>query len=203
MKDADASYPVRFVAVERSTANEEPGKSGGLLLRELRKHARVAKNLTCTPDRIASLPETVKVLIFIDDIIGSGSQFGKFAKAHKLSEYAEHFKMLYCPLMAYKDGVGKVTKDHPWVTICPIELLSAKNRFFCSAPDHAERWALDKVNLVTDVRDHVSTLATNAAIPPATRYSLDLLVAFEHATPNNTLSLLWSQSDNWHSLLNR
>lgn len=57
-------------------------------------------------------------------------------------------------------------------------------------PDNAERWAWDEVNLVTDVRVHVSTLATNAGIPPATRYSLDLLIAFEHATPNNTLSLL-------------
>ncbi len=199
----DVSHPVRFVAIERSFANEEPGKSGGVLIRHLRQHGHIARELTCPPERIASLPETVKVLIFIDDIIGSGKQFAKFSKFHKLADHARRFRSLYCPLMAYDKGVKTVRQEHPWLAISPIEQLGPKNQFYCPDVDNPERWALDKSNLVTDVQEHVKNLAITVGIPPATKFSLDLLIAFEHSTPNNTLSLLWARSDIWHPLLNR
>lgn len=199
----DVSHPVRFVAIERSFANEEPGKSGSVLIRHFRQHAHIAKSLTCRPESIASLPNTVKVLVFVDDIIGSGKQFAKFSKFHNLTEHCARFKSLYCPLVAYEDGIATVRGAQPWLAISPIETLGTKNRFYCPDPDNGKRWALDQINLVSDVSQHVKALADTAGIPSTTKYSLDLLIAFEHSTPNNTLSLLWARSDRWNPLLNR
>ncbi|MCS0627873.1 hypothetical protein NX786_00735 [Telluria mixta] len=203
LKAGESSHPVRFVAIDRSFANEEPGKSGDIIIRHLRQHGQVARTLTCSPEAILSLPESVKVLIFIDDIIGSGKQFKKFAKFHRLDEHAARFRSLYCPMMAYDDGVAAVKLAHPWLSVSPIELLSARHRFYFADPKNANTWAMDRANLLADVREHVNGIALAADIPVATKYSLELLVAFDHSTPNNTLPLLWAHSDKWHPLLTR
>jgi hypothetical protein len=203
LKTGDPSHPVRFVAIDRSFANEEPGKSGDIVIRHLRQHGKVSRKLTCSADSIAALPESVKVLVFIDDIVGSGKQFNKFAKFHCLDEHAARFRSLYCPMMAYDDGVATIKRTYPWITVSPIELLSERHRFFYADPQKANTWAVDKANVLTDVREHVSSMAAAADIPPATKYSLELLVAFDHSTPNNTLPLLWAHSDKWHPLLTR
>lgn len=203
LKDGDPSHPVRFVAIDKSFANEEPGKSGDIIIRHVRQRGRVSAKLTCSPESIPSLPDSVKVLVFVDDIIGSGKQFKKFAKFHELDVHAARFKSLYCPMMAYDDGVATIQHAYPWLTVSPIEMLSERHRFYHADSEEANKWAADKTNTIADVREHVSALAVAAGIPPATKFSLELLVAFDHSTPNNTLPLLWARSDKWHPLLTR
>ena len=199
----DSSYPVRFVAIEHTYANEEPGKSGSVLIRHFRQHAQIAKSLTCRPEAIASLPETAKVLVFVDDLVGSGKQFGKFAKYHKLAEQTGVRKLIYCPLIAYQGGLETIARDHAWLTLSPVEVVNSKHCFYCPQTGNSILWAADEENLVEDVRSHVNDLATANGIPAATKFSLDLLVGFEHSTPNNTIPLLWARSDKWHPLFNR
>lgn len=199
----DSLHPVRFIAIDKSFASEEPGKSGDIIIRHLRQHGHVSKKLTCSADRILSLPDSVKVLVFIDDIVGSGKQFKKFAQFHQLDVHAARFRSLYCPLMAYENGVATIKRAYPWVTVSPIELLSERHRFFYADPQKAHIWAMDKINTVADVRQEVTSMAVAAGIPPTTSHCLELLVAFDHSTPNNTLPLLWARSDKWQRLLTR
>lgn len=203
LEAGNSNSPVRFVAIDHTYPNEEPGKSGSVLIRHFRRHALISKNLTCRPEAIASLPETVKVLVFVDDIVGSGKQFGKFAKYHKLAEQTGVRNLIYCPLIAYQGGLETIARDQPWLTLSPVEVLNSKHCFYCPNTDNPILWAADEENLVDDVRGHVNQLASANGIPATTKFSLDLLVGFEHSTPNNTIPLLWARSNNWHPLFNR
>lgn len=199
----NADHSVRFVAVDHTSQNEEPGKSGVHLIRQLRQHVRISKTLLCRPENVATLPQTVKVLVFIDDIVGTGKQFEKFAKFHKLKDQVPKRKLFFSPLIAYQDGIDKLANAHPWLTISPIEVFNSEHCFCCPCIDNQELWALDEENRIDDVQEHVKRLAQKNGIPTSTRYSLDLLIGFEHATPNNTIPLLWASSEKWRPLFNR
>lgn len=204
LSEGNESHPLRFIAIDGSSEREEPGKSGVLIIRHFRQHARIAKSLTCRPENLSSLPSTVKCLIFADDIIGTGKQFGKFAKHHKIAEHATSRKLIYCPLIAVEKGMQKIVKEHPWLLTKPIELLNERHQFYHGDESDPKLWAADGVNTVEDVRSYVMQLAASRGIPATTEHGLDLLLGFEHATPNNTLPLLWStRSPNWKPLLVR
>ncbi|WP_228894300.1 phosphoribosyltransferase-like protein [Pseudoduganella aquatica] len=203
LRDGDVDHPLRFVAVDLASANDEPGKSGVHLIRQLRQHVRISKKLLCRPENVAALPSTVKVLVFIDDIVGTGKQFAKFTKFHALEGQAVNRKLFFSPLIAYRDGVDKLSSAHPWLTIKAIEIFNSEHGFCCPCSSNPTLWALDEQNCVADVRAHIQKIAQAGGIPKSTQYGLDLLIGFEHATPNNTLPMLWADSDTWRPLFNR
>lgn len=199
----DDGHPVRFVAVDLTCATDEPGKSGVHLIRQFRQHIRVSKKLLCRPENVSKLPDTVKVLVFIDDIVGTGKQFAKFSQFHNLEAQAAKRKLFFSPLIAYQDGLDKLAAQHPWLTIKPIEIFNSEHCFCCPCSSDQTLWALDEENRVADVQTHIKKIARAGAIPGTTKYGLDLLIGFEHATPNNTLPMLWADSDKWRPLFNR
>jgi hypothetical protein len=198
----DASSPMRFVAVD-GTFESTPGKSGGVMIRQFRRHLSVSKALLCRPERLGELPATVKVLVFIDDLVGTGQQFESFAKHYKLEEHARSRALVYCPLLAFDKGLGNLHKALPWLQILPVETLNQNHQFFRGCGSAPLLWGVDKVNTVQDVRDHVTALCRRNGIPPRTRHCLDLVVAFEHAVPNNSVPMLSMKSAQWQPLFDR
>ncbi|MFB8830278.1 hypothetical protein ACE0DR_15355 [Azotobacter sp. CWF10] len=197
----DPSYHVRFVSVDGSKAFDT-GKSGALIIRQYKRHAGIHKMLTCRPDKLGELSDKVKCLVFVDDMLGTGKQFEKFAREHALAE-KKSIHMVYCPLVAYAGGLQKLRDECPWLTVLPVEVLDERHQFFCESTRNPGLWQVDECNTVADAKGFADTLAVKHHIPQSTEFSLDLVLGFEHSTPNNTLSLLWASSAEWTALLTR
>lgn len=202
LNTGNASSPIRFVAVD-GAFEPTPGKSGGLLIRQFKRHLNVSKALLCRPERLGDLPATVKILIFIDDLVGTGKQFESFASHYKLEEHAKTRELVYCPLLAFYQGLAKLKSVLPWLHILPVETLDKSHQFFRGGKTAPLVWGVDKVNAVQDVRNHVTDLCQRNDIPSRTRHCLDLVVAFEHAVPNNSVSMLSIKSAHWQPLFDR
>lgn len=202
LHSGDESSALRFVAVD-GTFEETPGKSGSVVIRQFRRHLRVSKRLLCRPENISGLPDTVRALVFVDDMVGTGRQFKTFAEFYKLADHVDKRALIYCPLLAFDEGVAKIKMALPWLEIHPVETLSASHRFFRPSADNPQLWGADSTNLVQDVRTHVTELCRRGGLPEKTRHSLDLLVAFEHAVPNNSMPLLSIKTGRWQPLFDR
>lgn len=200
--NAGDDYPVRFVAVDGSF-ERVPGKSGATIIRTFRRHLTVNKKILCKPENINTLPESVRFLIFIDDILGTGKQFSSFVDHYKLSELTDRFKMAYSPQISYVDGLQILNQKYPWLSVIPIEELDDQNRFFRHKDGMPDIWHADEKNKVTDVKAFYASLVGRAGIPKRTRYSLDLTVLFQHSGPNNSLSVYWAGSEQWNPLIPR
>lgn len=197
---SDPSYPLRFVGVDGQKAFDT-GKSGAVIIRHYKRHGGIHKVLTCRPDKLHPLPEQVKCLVFVDDMLGTGQQFKNFLRDNKLEEL-EGVRMVYCPFVAFRDGVKALDK-YPWLTVLPIEVLEVRHQFFSESIKTSGLWAIDDANTAADARAFYDQLAIDKGIPPTTRHGLELVLGFEHSTPNNSLSLLWAGSDNWTPLFKR
>ncbi|ODS79127.1 MAG: hypothetical protein ABS39_03920 [Acidovorax sp. SCN 65-28] len=202
LREGDLALPIRIVAVD-GTFEATPGKSGGVMIRQFKRHLNVSKALLCRPERLGELPDTVKVLVFIDDLVGTGKQFKSFAKHYELEVHAKTRCLVYCPLLAFDQGLLKLREALPWLQILPVETLDSSHQFFRGCAAAPQVWGVDSVNTVQDVRDHVSDLCQRNNIPPHTRHCLDLVVAFEHAVPNNSLPMLSIKSAQWQPLFDR
>lgn len=199
----DASYPVRFIEIN-DPKGLQPGKSGSVIMRELHRLGGVSNRLMCLPQNLASLPPSVQCLVFIDDMLGTGTQFASFAATYKLQELAAYRKLLYCPLAAYKAGLQTLAGKCPWLKIVPVEVFDEQHCFFRGEKIRKNIWAIDHQNEIADVRQHMKSLCDRAGISPkAGAYMLDLLIGFHHATPNNTLQIMYADSPTWHNLLTR
>lgn len=200
LRSGDATHPVRFVAVDGG--QDTPGKSGPVIIRQFQRDG-VAKALTCKPENLAALPAAVKCLVFVDDMLGTGRQFAGFVETYKLNTYAGTHAIIYCPLIAHKKGLEKLTTRFPWLTLLPVEVFDAAHQFYRAGEKDPTLWAIDGVNRLDDVRGFVKTLCEKRNIPATTQHSLNLLLGFEHATPNNSLPLLYAESPQWNFLLKR
>lgn len=198
----DAATPFRFVAVD-GTFEKTPGKSGAVVIRAFRRHLNVSKLLLCRPERLAELPASVKALIFVDDLVGTGHQFQIFSTHYKLAELTKQRTLVYCPLLAFKSGLTDLAKNLPWLEIHPVETLDEGHQFFHPSYKDETIWGADEANTVLDVRAHVADLCKHNQIPTTTRHTLDLVVAFEHAVPNNSVSMLSMKSARWQPLFDR
>lgn len=202
MRDGEDDCALRFVAVD-GTFEETPGKSGAVVLRQFKRHLGISKKLLCRPENIEQLPDSVKALVFIDDMVGTGRQFVTFARHYKLQDHTDRRALVYCPLLGFDEGLSTIARALPWLEIHPVETLGAGHRFFRPSAADASLWGADSVNVVEDVRAHVADLCRRGNLPVKTRHSLDLLVAFEHAVPNNSMPLLSIRTARWQPLFDR
>jgi hypothetical protein len=201
LRTNDSSYHVRFVGVDGSKTSDT-GKSGVLVIRRYKQHAGIDKLLTCRPDKFAELSNKVRCIVFVDDMLGTGKQFYDFAVENALAE-KKHIRMVYCPLVAHNNGLQWLRAKCSWLTVLPVEVLDERHQFFCESIKNPGFWKVDESNTAVDARVFYDNLAIKHGIPKSTRFTLDLVLGFEHSTPNNSLSLLWASSDKWTALLKR
>ena len=202
LSEGGDNSPLRFVAVD-GTFEKTPGKSGAVVIRAFKRHLQVSKALLCRPERLIDLPASVKALIFIDDLVGTGQQFETFATHYELAKYEKQCALVYCPLLAFNGGLARLAKALPWLEMHPVETLDESHQFFRACASDATIWGVDEANKVQDVRNHVADLCKRNAVPPRTRHCLDLVVAFEHAVPNNSVPMLSIKSKQWQPLFDR
>lgn len=196
------NHPVRFVEID-DPKGLKPGKSGAVLMRELHRLGGVNNSLTCLSNAIDRQPAGVKCLVFIDDMLGTGTQMEAFSTVHRLEVISKKHHLIYCPLAAFEPGLAHLANECPWLQVCPVEVFGESHRFFRSDPKQPQIWAVDKINTVADVRAHMESLCQRGGIRSPAAFALELLVGFHHATPNNTLPIMHVSSPTWHNLLTR
>ncbi|EAQ96148.2 phosphoribosyltransferase-like protein [Congregibacter litoralis] len=198
---------IRLVPVIRD--HDPPTKSGPYILRQLARTLRVEQGWMCWPWQVEQhLRESAtETIIFVDDFLGTGSQFEKFYKRWQLEKLlSSGIDLHYVPIVACSTGIEYLKKQFANLSITPAELLDDSHRFFQSQYwDEKTRGSID----ATQAKNwYLDFCAKNSIGPRKGKNALgfgelELTFGFYHSTPNNSLPILWFQSDNWKPLLRR
>lgn len=180
--------------------SDPPTKSGPLVLRRVQKSLALAAVHFCWPWMV---PSGAKTIIFIDDILGSGTQFNKFLKRWEF-EKRIGVNLIYAPAVAHETGIDAVSKSSPSVKVMTAEKLGVSHGFFS---EHV--WArMEGDILAADALAWYLKFAASRKLIPSIGTlgsgDLALTIGFEHGTPNNSLPLLWYGAGGaWVPLLER
>lgn len=181
--------PFRF-----STINKEGriGESGDALFRILAQNRIVHKGLGRFIDCIKP---SIKTVILIDDLAGSGGQFETF-----YNQYQETFTnfdfIIYCPLVSHEDAIARIRKLSPKIHIVPAEIITRANSFYAIA---------DEKNLNSDFIEFYDSFIKRNRLKisyPYGYHSQALLYGFDLSTPNNNHPLIY-HNRRWNPLLIR
>jgi hypothetical protein len=195
--------PIRLVPVIRS--GDSPTKSSHHIARQYRRKLLIDKQWIIPPEKIAEAREAGATLfIFIDDFLGTGRQFRRFAEQHEIARSLDQAVGVYAPLVAHVRGVRHLARRLPHIPVVAGELLTDSHSLFHErAP-----WFNDGVNTSVGARSFYFQLLRERGLNPAADFRLgygrlSLAYCFEHGVPNNCLPILWHATANWRPFLER
>jgi hypothetical protein len=203
LRHPSTARTLRFVPVIRD--DDPPTKSGIVLARMYRRHFGVRDELFTWPWRIGTRGEKRRVYVFLDDFLGTGTQFLKFAARFRLRERLAASVAVYAPLVAHQKGLSALSASWPQLHVCPVELLTDRHSMFAAKSP----WFEDGVNTPVGAEQFYNELLDRRGLVPRkpsrrTGYgALGLVYGFDHGTPNNCLPILWRRTSSWHPLLER
>lgn len=184
---------------------ESPTKSGPTVARMLRRHLGFHKGWFVSPDDVSRQLCSVQRLVFVDDFLGTGQQFGEFLSDTGLHSLLSSACFIYAPLAGHTKGLMDLRLAFPALHINAVELLDDSQAFFHEASGSFP----DGVNSTEVARDFYYGLMERRkiGIHGADRRGFghfELAYAFEHAVPDNSLPILWwADSDDWRPLFDR
>jgi hypothetical protein len=185
--------------------------------------SRIARDrLEIPEDHILDSPEALKALfsgldapiVFLDDFVGSGNQFiDTWNDSFIVEGQTLSFRMVpagqasffYCPVLATTDGLRRIRRECPRVTVAEgNELLPRYNVFH----PNSLVWPDD---LRASATDAIQQASRRAGIPDLNGgsgdwrgyHKLGQTVGFAHGVPDATLPLFWWESDTWNPLKKR
>jgi hypothetical protein len=199
----DTSLGIRFVVVD-GTFTREPGKSGSTVLRTFGRATGVPDSLFMRPENLSGLGRDVRALVFLDDCLGTGTQFVKYSKHYKLKNQCAMRKLIYVPYVAHEDGIRALHNNFPELIVRPAETLGANSDFFAADPQNPSIWARDKKNSVADVKAFYKRILKDRGVNPnESEFCLNLSLAFSMSAPNNTLKIFHTTEGQWSRLVIR
>jgi hypothetical protein len=184
---------------------DPPTKSGPALARLYRRHLHLTEQWMIWPWQIDAAKKVgFSQFLFIDDFLGTGEQFCEFAKQFGLSTSLQGCYAVYAPLAAHKDGISMVQKCLPDLHVVTVEAIDNSYSLF----SEESPWFNDGLNSPPMARDYYDALVATLQLPiksDALRGygKLSLAYAFNHATPDNCLPIIWSEGIGWKPLLER
>ena len=194
---------VRIVPV--IPAGEAPTKSGGIVARMLRRHLRFSERWIVHPEYVSSNSGKVYAVVFVDDFLGTGTQFSDFVSGSGLEPLFSTRCCIYAPLAAHTVGVDRLQSTYGQLCVAAVELLEDNHAFF-----HEESGSFpDDVNSTEAARDFYYDLMEKRGIdifgPNRRGFGhFELTYVFEHAIPDNSLPILWwRHSEEWRPLFDR
>ncbi len=187
---------------------DPPTKSGPLVLRRLQRILQINQKWMCWPWQASKLvggDESIRTIIFVDDFLGTGKQFKKFFNDWDFHQHSEKVNYFYAPVVAHEEGINYLTAKLPTIHIVSAETLTKDHAFFsnstwnrlgqnCISAEDAKTWYLDFVTKKKINPENVGCLGYG---------DLALVFGFSHASPNNSLPILWYETDGWQPLLER
>lgn len=185
-----------------------PGKSGEALLRLFAGTIQLnGKNKHYIRNWVNFHPDT-KVIVLLDDMVGTGNQFCTFYKNNNLSNCK--IPIIFIPFFAHESGIQHVNRQCPNVQIAPIETLGTEHNFFREDKDSPgyDLWARDKQNKVKDVKKFYEDMLKANGISCANNFGyggFGLTVYTNLSTPNNSLHIFYTNKNvqSWIPLLTR
>lgn len=202
LKKGSLNRIIQFSPVRKP--NDE-GESGSTIFRMLSEDLHT--------DRYSSLGNRhdPRVIVLIDDIIGSGTQFVTgFSESFDLANKIETKKIIYCPLIAFEEGIENIKSKFPDICMMPAEYIYKSDSIFYGNDNDLFR--NDKKNTVGEAKIVFNSMREKywPSIDINDWYgheSACLPVVFEWGCPNQAPRLLWWQSLNndftWHQLFSR
>jgi hypothetical protein len=191
------SCNIRLVPVIKN--NKDTSQSGYAISRLMKTMKFCDNKWIIDPSEINNnIKNGINTFIFIDDFLGTGSQFIEVAKKIKLDELSKNNYIVFAPLSAHEKGIKAVKENFPLVKITASEVLPIGSEIFSTCCDDAE-------NTPEIVKAFYNELLVKKKIKVnkvAEQYCLMLAYAFEHGVPNSSIKILYHDK-NWNPLFNR
>lgn len=196
---------VRLVTAVKQT--DPTTKSGPEISRFMKRYVGVREDWIIKPWEIEdSACQGIKTFVFIDDFLGTGEQFSALLTEEGIDQQKlrDHY-FVYAPLAAHEEGVKELALKFPRLRVRSVELLDKSYGVF----DPDCRCFSDGVNTSEGAREFYFALLKKKLInisgPDRRGFGhLELTYAFQHATPDNSLPILWwARSPEWTPLFDR
>ncbi|MBK4737360.1 phosphoribosyltransferase-like protein [Noviherbaspirillum pedocola] len=188
--------------------DKPPTKSGFYVLRLIQRLFRIYADWLIWPQKVIDWSPGARLLIIVDDFLGSGDQFKDFVSITKLETFHKdhpEVRIVYLVLAAHADGISAIQHNYPFVDVICADTLGKEYHLFDGARvDERYQRAVS-----AELKKHYLDLAKKASLPltgkvgPFGYGGQCLSYAFEHATPNNALPAYWYDTNNWEPLLDR
>ena len=188
------------------------GKSGAALARLYAEEAKIYIDNVVEKGSLAEAltkNEEVQALVFVDDFIGTGQQASENMESiHKLLEHilvGRQIKLFFVVIAAYIQGYRKV-KDTIERLKLPFEIRACEvmqeSCQFFGEQSSAFRDPVERENAKKVAQEYGKALVRDN---PLGYGDLGIAVVFEHSCPNDTLPILWAESNNpkWMPLFRR
>jgi hypothetical protein len=194
---------IRLVPVIRSF--DSPSKSAPLIARMYRHYMNVNESWIIWPEDINNAcRKGIDTFVFIDDFLGTGTQFTRFAHYYDIQNKLNDRCAIYAPFVAHQAGIDKLNKELPWLKACSVELLNEAYSLFHGKDNLFSDDYNDREDAFIFYLDLISSRMPELHKNDQFGFGgLSLTYVFEHATSNNCIPLLWYNSGNWKSLFQR
>ena len=204
MCDSSSGDPgIRIVPVVKD--NDRPTKSALLIARMYKQHLRIDERFVIWHWDIPKARQSgASAFLFVDDFLGTGSQFMRFTSRFEIPSTLAGAIAIYAPFVAHDAGIKKLTDEAKWLHICWAERLSASYNLFsesslvfndgANSPEAAKEFYLEILHRKQLQIDKIYIYGYGG---------LALTYVFEHATPNNNIPLLWHKDNYWEPLFRR
>ncbi|MBM6402046.1 phosphoribosyltransferase-like protein [Phycicoccus sonneratiae] len=184
--------------------------SGFAMVRKLRQLLPIREANCLSPDSaVRQLAVSDKVLILVDDFVGSGQQFREtWTRRYQLGsslemslmDAASGSQIFYCVAIITDYGRQRIAALDPRIKVCAGYSLSSRY----SITDPATH--LVPSGRQAETMALIAKYSTRCGIPQDQSlgfHRLGLAIAFEHGTPDATLPLFFHEGPGWSSLVKR
>lgn len=153
-------------------------------------------------------PPELKHLIFLDDFCGSGTQAPRRLKklVNALRSHHKSVRVSYFLLFSTQAGLETLRGTNLFDEVCPVMIFDNDYKAFC-ANSHHYRAALPNLDqaVARQMMQHYGRKLVDNPLDALGFGDCQLLVSFEHNTPNNTLPVIWAENSEipWHAVFPR
>jgi len=208
-------------AVFTSVEGEDPNvtDSGNLFCRKLRQTAAIGDDRFMDPKRALEQAKAGRLVVFLDDMLGSGNQIIATWKRGYLNKQPYSFadleaqtgaNVVYATLVATRTGLETLHAELTGLKVVAAHILDEADTV-AGIPRSALKPDLDDIPgaIARLLEKYSPRLGVPQYLehPHARMYGhtgAGLLVAFEHSTPDSTLPIFWAVGpDQWTPLVRR
>lgn len=175
--------------------------SGHIIARLISRHLGLHKDWILSHTDVG--PSTPFV-IFVDDFVGTGTQFERFVSQAHLAHLVAERRCCYIALAAHRDGLRHLKQRFPHLPVACAEFLNHSHSIFHQLGTTFR----DGTNSVQGAKSFYYEMLDEFGVTDPTFRDgygkLHLAYAFYHSVPNNSCPLLWwPESGSWLPLFER
>ena len=184
---------------------DPPTKSGPLVCRLMKRHLGLNEKWMIWPQDMAREHRRgIGTFLFVDDFLGTGYQFRKFFQSIPGAEVLSRSCLVYAPLVAHQRGMDRLHSKLPFLRVATVEPLDDSYCLFSDKSSHFD----DGENTPEAARLFYLGFLARRGMDNLGRFALgysglSLALAFDHATPNASLPILWLPHASLTPLLSR